>query len=144
MCLGRYHKRVQLRCCQALRQTRKILSMDDHFVDEVKRTISACKVFVWYPIYWVQYNGMMNMFVSSAAGMSRDIPNDFLTVFDSVAIIVFIPIFERFYILLLDILLHSNQSQRFSGGSCLDLVLWFTPLFCNTISTKPVHVMTIL
>ncbi len=69
---------------------------DDHFVDEVKRTISACKVFVWYPIYWVQYNGMMNMFVSSAAGMSRDIPNDFLTVFDSVAIIVFIPIFERF------------------------------------------------
>ena len=53
---------------------------DDHFVDEVKRTISACKVFVWYPIYWVQYNGMMNMFVSSAAGMSRDIPNDFLTV----------------------------------------------------------------
>ena len=58
---------------------------------------------------------MMNMFVSSAAGMSRDIPNDFLTVFDSVAIIVFIPIFERFLYPLLDILPIQTNHKDFLG-----------------------------
>ena len=118
MCLGRYHKRVQLDAKPSVKPEKSYPWMI-HFVDEVKRTISACKVFVWYPIYWVQYNGMMNMFVSSAAGMSRDIPNDFLTVLTVWPLSSLSQYSKDFYILLLDILLHSNQSQRFSGGSCL-------------------------
>jgi POT family proton-dependent oligopeptide transporter len=30
---------------------------DDHFVEEVKRALVACKVFCFYPIYWVVYVG---------------------------------------------------------------------------------------
>ncbi|KAG7664769.1 PTR2 [[Candida] subhashii] len=69
----------------------------DHFVEEVKRAVYACKVFVFYPIYWVVYGQMLNNFVSQAGQMElHGLPNDFLQAIDSIAIIVFIPIFERF------------------------------------------------
>lgn len=28
------------------------MTFDDEWVDEVKRGILACKVFLWYPLYW--------------------------------------------------------------------------------------------
>lgn len=31
------------------------LRWNDTFVDEVKRALVACKVFTFYPIYWVVY-----------------------------------------------------------------------------------------
>ncbi|KAI3402559.2 PTR2 [Candida oxycetoniae] len=69
----------------------------DHFVEEVKRALYACKVFVFYPVYWVVYGQMLNNFVSQAGSMrAHNLPNDFLQVFDSISIIVFIPIMERF------------------------------------------------
>jgi POT family proton-dependent oligopeptide transporter len=30
----------------------KALEWDDHFVEELKRALMACKVFTMYPIYW--------------------------------------------------------------------------------------------
>ena len=59
---------------------------DDSFVDELKRALIACKVFLFFPIYWVVYNQvcfltsilpymeandgqMMNNFVSQAGTM---------------------------------------------------------------------------
>lgn len=70
---------------------------NDHFVEEVRRAISACKVFVFYPFYWVIYGQMISNFVSQAAQIElHGIPNDFLQVFDSIAIVIFIPVFERF------------------------------------------------
>ncbi|CCD25319.1 Ptr2p NDAI_0E05020 [Naumovozyma dairenensis CBS 421] len=70
---------------------------NDRFVDEMKRTIAACKVFVFYPIYWVQYGSMISTFVTQGSTMElHGIPNDFLQVFDSIALIIFIPIFENF------------------------------------------------
>lgn len=42
---------------------------DDHFVEEVKRALVACKVFTFYPIYWVVYNQFSNNFVTQ--GSSR-------------------------------------------------------------------------
>jgi POT family proton-dependent oligopeptide transporter len=29
------------------------MTFDDAWVDEVKRGILACKVFLWYPLYWL-------------------------------------------------------------------------------------------
>lgn len=70
---------------------------DDLFVEEVKRAIYGCKVFLMYPIYWVVYGQMLNNFVTQAGQIeSHGLPNDFLQAFDSIALIVFIPIFERF------------------------------------------------
>lgn len=67
----------------------------DHFAEEVRRSISACKVFVFYPFYWVVYGQMISNFVSQAGQIElHGIPNDFLQVFDSIAIVVFIPVFE--------------------------------------------------
>lgn len=69
----------------------------DKFVEEVKRSFYACKVFVFYPLYWVVYGQMINNFISQAGTMeTHGLPNDILQVFDSLSIILFIPIFERF------------------------------------------------
>lgn len=70
---------------------------DDKFVDEVKRSIYACKVFLFYPIYWVVYGQMLNNFVSQAGQMeTHGLPNDILQAIDSIAIIIFIPLCEHF------------------------------------------------
>jgi dipeptide/tripeptide permease len=42
---------------------------DDEFVDEVKKALSACKVLVFFPLYWMVYFQMMNNFVSQAGTM---------------------------------------------------------------------------
>lgn len=68
----------------------------DHFVQEVKVSFMACKVFVFYPIYWVVYGQMMNNFVTQAGQMeTHKIPNDLMQNIDPIALIIFIPIFER-------------------------------------------------
>jgi POT family proton-dependent oligopeptide transporter len=70
---------------------------DDHFVDEVKRALVACKVFCFYPIYWVVYGQFSNNFISQAAQMEgHGIPNDLMQNFDPIAIIVFLPILDQF------------------------------------------------
>lgn len=40
------------------------LRWDDHFVEEVKRALVACKVFCFYPIYWVIYGQFSGNFVT--------------------------------------------------------------------------------
>ena len=32
------------------------MTFDDAWVEEVKRGLLACKVFLWYPLYWLAYN----------------------------------------------------------------------------------------
>jgi POT family proton-dependent oligopeptide transporter len=74
---------------------------DDHFVEEVKRALVACKVFCFYPIYWVVYGQFSNNFVTQAGQMrGHGIPNDLMQNFDPISIIVFLPILDRLYPLL--------------------------------------------
>ncbi|KAL4974139.1 POT family-domain-containing protein [Aspergillus desertorum] len=71
------------------------LPWDDHFVDELKRALVACRVFAFYPIYWVVYGQFSSNFVSQAAQMQgHGIPNDLMQNFDPISIIVFIPVLE--------------------------------------------------
>lgn len=37
---------------------------DDLFVDELRRGLVACRVFVFFPIYWLVYSQMLNNFIS--------------------------------------------------------------------------------
>jgi POT family proton-dependent oligopeptide transporter len=68
---------------------------DDQFVEEVKRTLQACKVFLIYPIFWVCYSQFSTNFVSQAMQMrGHGIPNDLMQNFDPIAIIVFIPVMD--------------------------------------------------
>lgn len=69
----------------------------DKFVDEIRRALTACKVFTFYPIYWLVYGQMVSNFVSQAGVMElHGIPNDLLQVFDSITLLIFIPICEHF------------------------------------------------
>ncbi|OJJ51748.1 hypothetical protein ASPZODRAFT_138813 [Penicilliopsis zonata CBS 506.65] len=71
------------------------LPWDDHFIDELKRALVACRVFCFYPIYWVVYNQFSSNFVTQAQQMQgHGIPNDLMQNFDPISIIVFIPILE--------------------------------------------------
>lgn len=71
------------------------LPWDDHFVDELKRGLVACKVFTFYPIYWVVYSQFSTNFVTQAGQMNgHGIPNDLMQNFDAISIIVFIPVLE--------------------------------------------------
>lgn len=37
---------------------------NDLYIDELKRGLSACRVFLFYPMYWLAYSQMLNNFVS--------------------------------------------------------------------------------
>lgn len=71
------------------------LPWDDHFIDELKRALVACRVFAFYPIYWVVYGQFSGNFVTQAGQMNgHGIPNDLMQNFDPISIIVFIPLLE--------------------------------------------------
>ncbi|KAI5290041.1 peptide transporter ptr2 [Ascosphaera aggregata] len=72
------------------------LPWDDVFIDELKRTMVACKVFVYYPIYYLCYQQMLNNFISQAGTMElHGMPNDIMQNIDPLTIIIFIPIIDR-------------------------------------------------
>lgn len=76
--------------------TGKTLPWDDKFIDELKRALIGCKVFIIYPIYWVCYGQFSNNFVTQAGQMAgHGIPNDLMQNFDPIAIIVFVPLIDR-------------------------------------------------
>ena len=67
----------------------------DLFVDEIRRALVGCRIFVFFPIYWVCYNQMLNNLISQAGQMERHgIPNDFLQNIDPITLIIFIPIMD--------------------------------------------------
>lgn len=69
----------------------------DKFVDEIKVALAACKVFLFYPIYWTCYGQMLSTFVTQGSMLElHGLPNDIFQAIDSIALIVFIPIFESF------------------------------------------------
>lgn len=37
---------------------------NDHFIEELKRGLVACKVFIFFPIYWLVYGQMITNLVS--------------------------------------------------------------------------------
>ncbi|CAI6335066.1 unnamed protein product [Periconia digitata] len=70
---------------------------DDAFIDELKASLVACKVCLFFPIYWVTYGQMMNNFVSQAGTMQlHGLPNDILPNIDPVTIIIMIPVLDRY------------------------------------------------
>ncbi|KAL1875122.1 hypothetical protein Plec18167_005792 [Paecilomyces lecythidis] len=73
------------------------MTFDDQWVDEMRRAIKACAVFLWYPIYWLTYGQMTGNLTSQAATMDLDgAPNDIISNLDPLALIIFIPIMDQF------------------------------------------------
>ncbi|KAF1848188.1 DNA repair helicase [Cucurbitaria berberidis CBS 394.84] len=72
------------------------VTWDDAFIEELKTALVACKVFLFFPMYWVTFSQMMNNFVSQAGQMQlHSLPNDILPNLDPITIILLIPIMDR-------------------------------------------------
>ncbi|CCG84806.1 protein of unknown function [Taphrina deformans PYCC 5710] len=72
------------------------MTWDDQWVDELRRGIKACYVFLWYPLWWLTYNQILNNLTSQAATMTLNgLPNDVVNNLDPFALIIFIPIFDQ-------------------------------------------------
>ncbi|KAJ2781210.1 peptide transporter ptr2 [Coemansia javaensis] len=71
------------------------VTWDDKFVGELRRTLRACKVFLFFPIYWLCYGQMSNNLVAQAGEMNTgSVPNDIIQNLDPICLIIFIPIFD--------------------------------------------------
>lgn len=69
---------------------------NEFFIPELRRAAVACKVFCFFPIYWLVYGQMVNNFVSAAGTMeTHGLPNDLLFNLNPITIIIFIPIMEK-------------------------------------------------
>ncbi|KAH7918188.1 PTR2-domain-containing protein [Leucogyrophana mollusca] len=72
------------------------MTFDDHWVDEVRRGLKACGVFLWFPLYWLAYNQLNANLTSQAAVMvTNGLPNDVLSNLDPLALVIFIPICDQ-------------------------------------------------
>lgn len=71
------------------------MTFDDEWVDQVRRGLKACTVFLWYPIYWLAYNQCTNNLTSQAATMQLNgVPNDIINNLNPLSLVIFIPIFD--------------------------------------------------
>lgn len=65
----------------------------DKLVEDVKRTINACHVFLFFPIYNLNDGGIGSVSTNQGAAMvTNGAPNDLLNNFNPLTIIVFVPI----------------------------------------------------
>jgi POT family proton-dependent oligopeptide transporter len=69
---------------------------NDQFISELKRALVACRVFLFYPAFWLLYGQMNTNFVSMAGTMeTHGLPNDLLFNLNPITIIIFLPIMEQ-------------------------------------------------
>ncbi|CAF1446017.1 unnamed protein product [Adineta steineri] len=68
----------------------------NEFIDDLKQAIHACRVFAFYPIYWICFTQIVGNLTSQAAQMNvGPLPNDVLRKIEPLVLIIFIPIFEK-------------------------------------------------
>jgi POT family proton-dependent oligopeptide transporter len=71
------------------------MTFDDLWVDEVRRGVLACKVFVWFPLFFLAYNQMLNNLVSQAGTMNvGKVPNDIIAKLNPLFIVILVPIMD--------------------------------------------------
>ncbi|KAI5303224.1 hypothetical protein KEM56_007775, partial [Ascosphaera pollenicola] len=65
----------------------------DGFVEDISRTFDACSIFIFFPIYNLSDGGIGNALTNQAGSMTKKgAPNDLLSNFNSLSIIVMSPI----------------------------------------------------
>jgi POT family proton-dependent oligopeptide transporter len=72
------------------------MTFDDAWVDEIRRGLKACKVFIWYPLFFLCFNQINSNLVSQAATLQlHGLPNEFITVTDPIGVIVLVAFCDR-------------------------------------------------
>ncbi|OJJ45859.1 hypothetical protein ASPZODRAFT_152832 [Penicilliopsis zonata CBS 506.65] len=71
------------------------ISWTDEFVEDVRRTVIACQIFAFYPLYALNDNGVGTIQNAQGGSMTkRGAPNDLISNFNPLTIIVFCPLFN--------------------------------------------------
>jgi POT family proton-dependent oligopeptide transporter len=74
---------------------KKKISWTNQFVEDVRVTVDACKIFLFFVIYNINDGGIGGVQNSQAASMTTDgVPNDLIDNFNPLTIIVLIPILD--------------------------------------------------
>ena len=69
------------------------ITWTDQWVNDVKQTIDACKIFIYFPIFVINDGGIASIETSQAGSMTTEgIPNDLFNNFNPLTIIVVLPI----------------------------------------------------
>ncbi|KAF9464099.1 POT family-domain-containing protein [Collybia nuda] len=69
------------------------IKWDDDFVDEIRRTFGACKLFAFLPIFFIGDGGLGGIQISQAGSMTTNgAPNDLLSNFNPITILVMAPV----------------------------------------------------
>ncbi|KAJ7908976.1 peptide transporter PTR2A [Mycena leptocephala] len=114
---------------------------DDAWVDEVRRGLRACTVFVWFPIYWLTANQLNNNLTSQAATLTTNgMPNDLLSNIDPLALILCIPLCDFFlYPALQRQGIRFTSLKRIAAGFLTGSVamIWAAVLQYNIYQTNP-------
>lgn len=72
------------------------MTYDDAWVDEVRRGLMACKVFLFLPVFFLAYNQMTGNLTSQAATMElHGVPNDVIQNLNPISIVIMIPIIDH-------------------------------------------------
>ncbi|CAI4211033.1 unnamed protein product [Parascedosporium putredinis] len=84
-------------CCPSTPEQRPDwMTYDDAWVDEVRRGLVACKVFIFLPIFHLAYNQMTGNLTSQAATMElHGVPNDIIQNLNPISIVIMVPILDR-------------------------------------------------
>ncbi|KAI0007701.1 peptide transporter PTR2 [Xylariaceae sp. FL0662B] len=77
-------------------QRPKWMVYDDAWIDEVRRGLKACKVFLFLPFYHLAYDQMTSNLTSQASSMQlHGVPNDIIRNLDPISIIILVPIIDH-------------------------------------------------
>lgn len=110
------------------------ITWSEKTVEDVRRTISACEIFCYYPIWLLNDGGIGSVATNQGASMTTNgAPNDLLNNFNPLTIIVSVPILTYFiYPTLARFKLSPGRITRITigfffatiGGLCGTLVQW--------------------
>jgi dipeptide/tripeptide permease len=99
----------------------KSITWTDGFVEDVRRTVEACQIFLFFPVYVINDGGIGNIQTSQGSAMTTNgAPNDLLNNFNPLTIIVAIPIISYgLYPLLRRYKIHFGPIKRITFGFLL-------------------------
>lgn len=73
------------------------LYWDDTFIDELRVTLIACRIFLFFPYYWLLYNQMVANLLSQAGTMQLNgLPSELAQQINPLTLVIMIPIFNNF------------------------------------------------
>ncbi|KNG87012.1 oligopeptide transporter [Aspergillus nomiae NRRL 13137] len=66
------------------------------FIGELRHSLRASRIFLFYPIFWASYNQMLTSFISQAANMNTHrLPNDIMFAINPLSILLIIPVLDQ-------------------------------------------------